>query len=284
MTFLTFIKSLFKKDNVKYLIAALITVLIVILAFTIARVRTLKTELAQSTMQNTIYQRNIEVLKDSAIHWKTKDSINATTVGLLSASSEMLKGQYSDLNNRFVNLIKDYNKKVQKQTYLEAKISAQDSIIASITSHNPDSTGSYVANDSTLHINKTVKYDDRNYNSISGDIKLHLDTNKIKSADVNLQHKFGIGIDLATYRDANGVPRVSVGTKYPNIDISVTGIQNVDDQLKAAADKAKAKSSFGIGLSVGYGYIIGSNTTLQRGAFVGIGLTYQPKFLQFNKK
>jgi hypothetical protein len=245
----------------------------------------LKSKVAESEKIQEINDRNLRVLKDSATHWKTKDSINAVTVGLLSATNDMLKTSYSDLDAKYTNLIKDYNKKIQKQTYLETQIKVKDSIIQSVRPGQPtDGIGSYVANDSTLHISDFKKYDARNYSSITGDIKLKLDSNKIKSANIGLERTFGIGIDLATYRDANGVPRVTVGTKYPGVDISVSGIQNVEDELQAAKNKTKIKSSFGLGIMAGYGYIIGNNTTLQKGVFIGIGIGWQPRFLQFNKK
>jgi hypothetical protein len=283
MNILTTIKNFFSLSNLKGILIVAITLLI---AFTLNqghRISTLTRQVAAAQEQKKIDDRNLEVAKQSAIYWKSKDSQNVVTVGLLSATNATWKTQFADLDTRFNNLILQNDKNVQRQSLLLTQIGIKDSIIASLSRNRVD-TGSYVINDSTLLINETKQYDARNYSKLSGNVSLHLDSNKIKLAKLNLQQSFGVGIDLATYRDNKGIPKVSVGSKYPGIQLSVTGIQDVNDQIQAAIDKKKEKSSFGFGLQLGYGYTIVAGQPVKPGLYVGVGVGWQPAFLRFNKK
>ena len=283
MKILTAIKNFFSMSNLKGILIVAITLLIAFTLYQGHRINTLTRQVAAAEEQKKIDDRNVAIAKASAVYWKSKDSQNVVTVGLLSATNATWKTQFADLDTKFNNLILQNDKNVQRQTLLITQIGIKDSIIAKLT-HNRVDTGSYVANDSTIFINETKKYDDRNFSKLSGNISLHLDSNKINAAKLNLEQSFGVGIDLATYRDSKGVPKVSAGSKYPGIQLSVTGIQDVNDQIQAAIDKKKEKSSLGFGLQFGYGYTIVAGQPVKRGVYLGVGVGWQPAFLRFNKK
>lgn len=279
------ITNIFQQKNVKAIIAVCAIIMLSLITCQHYSIQKLKGKVAAAEMKSTLSDRNAQTLKDSARYWIAKDSSNVATVGLLSATNDTWKTQFADLNNQFNDLIYKNEKNVQKQTLLQTQIAVKDSIIASLTRNGAtNTTGSYVANDSTLRINEVHKYDSVNYNSLTGNVSLHIDSNKIKSASLSLKQSFGIGINLATYRTAKGIPQVSVATKYPGAILSVSGIQDVNDQITSAVAKTKTKSSFGIGLQAGYGYTFVPGATIQRGVYVGIGLGWQPSFLRFNKK
>lgn len=280
------LKSWFSVQNLKVILVVFLSAMIGFIVYQQYRINDLKGQVAAANEQSVINARNVQVLKDSAHYWKAKDSTSVVTVGLLSATNDTWKTQFSDLNDKFNNLIYQNGKGVQRQTYLETQIGVKDSMIAKLT-HNPvtvgKDSGSYISGDSTLVINQVNKFDSRNFNSLTGTVQLHFDSTKLSSANVNFQQNFGIGVDMAIYRTAKGVPQVSVGTKYPNAQISVSGIQDVNDQIQAAVNKSKAKSAFGIGLQAGYGYTIVPGQPVGRGIYVGVGVGWQPNFLRFNK-
>jgi len=86
-------------------------------------------------------------------------------------------------------------------------------------------------------------------------------------------------IDLVTgiYRDPKTKRLMTrVTTDFPKIKFSDIHSFDITDSPAARDIIKNARRQFGVGLSIGYG-IIGNNT----GLYVGIGLNYTPKFLQF---
>jgi hypothetical protein len=92
-------------------------------------------------------------------------------------------------------------------------------------------------------------------------------------------------IDITTgiYRDPKTKRMMTrVSTTYPGLtfnDINSFDITDSPDTRKAL--KA-ARKEFGLGIQVGYG-LSGSNTGITPGFYIGAGIHYSPKFLQFGK-
>lgn len=92
-------------------------------------------------------------------------------------------------------------------------------------------------------------------------------------------------IDITTgiYRDPKTKRMMTrVSTTYPGLtfnDINSFDITDSPDTRKAL--KA-ARKEFGFGAQLGYG-LSGSNSGITPGFYIGIGLQYSPKFLQFGK-
>lgn len=279
------VKSVFTSKNIKFLIAIIILLLIGIIYYQNSKAAKLKAQIAVLTAQNNIFVNNTKVLAETAQKWKSKDSQNVITVGLLQASNQQWSTDFGDLNTKFNNLIKDADKKIQRQTYLETKIKVSDSIIAKIRADQgkQPKVPISISNDSTINIDQTNQYDSSNYHSTYGIMVVGIDNNKIKTAEINLSSKIGIGINLATYKDAAGISRVSVASRYPGLDLHVSGVTDLESEIQALKDKPKEKGSLGIGLTTGYGGIIGGSTTLQKGIFFGVGLVWMPNFLRFKK-
>jgi len=93
-------------------------------------------------------------------------------------------------------------------------------------------------------------------------------------------------IDLVTglYTDPKtGRLYVRASTTFPGITFSdMQALDMIDDPATKKALK-QARKSFGLGLSVGYGFTLAKDGTFVTGPNVGFGLTYTPKFLQFGK-
>jgi hypothetical protein len=238
------------------------------------RINNLKTANIVLTEKERIQRNNVKVLSEEAKYWKTKDSINVVTVGLLNADKEQMKNEFADLDKKFNNLINDNKKKVERIAYLETQVKTKDSVIIKLKADKPAPGGSYIKNDSTIIVYDSVAHDSRNWKVLKGSILLGIDSNKIKEATINLTSEQSMGIDLALFKDSQGIDRVSVGTKYPNAKISVSGIVDVEKRLsdyKKLADAKKKKSILGLGFQVGYGFYVKGNT-VYRTPYAGVGL------------
>lgn len=92
-------------------------------------------------------------------------------------------------------------------------------------------------------------------------------------------------IDIVTgiYREPKSKRLMTrVSTTFPNMTFSdVNSFDITDDPDTRAALKA-ARKPFGLGLQVGYG-IHGNTTGIYPGYYVGFGISYSPKWLQFGK-
>lgn len=262
----------------RYLIGTII-VLFVLLGVVIScqntQIHKLKAQNAVLTESERLYKNNTKVLGEQAQYWKTKDSISVVTVGLINADKELFKNQYKELDAKFNNLIKDYSKKVQRETYLEGQIKIKDQFIANLKPGQPGST--YIKNDSTIVVNDSMNVDSRNYKWTTGSIALKLDSNKIRQANISLITQQAIGVDLAMYKDAKGIDRVSFGTKYPNANLTISGINDIEktmqDYKKLAESKNKKTGRIGLGLNFGYGYTVQGNTIIG-GPYLGLGFSY----------
>jgi hypothetical protein len=92
-------------------------------------------------------------------------------------------------------------------------------------------------------------------------------------------------IDITTgiYRDPKTKRMMTrVSTTYPGLtfnDVNSFDITDSPDTRKALKD---ARKEFGLGIQVGYG-LSGSNAGITPGFYIGAGIHYSPKFLQFGK-
>jgi len=71
-------------------------------------------------------------------------------------------------------------------------------------------------------------------------------------------------------------------TDFPNVTLSEAQIVNVTDDQETKKALRSARKEFGIGINVGYGLGF-SSSGYSIGPYVGFGLSYNPKFLQFGK-
>jgi hypothetical protein len=99
----------------------------------------------------------------------------------------------------------------------------------------------------------------------------------------NISIEQSIDIVTAIYQDPKSKRLMTrVTTDYPNLTFSdINSFEIVDNPETRKALKS-ARKEFGLGLQVGYG-LSTSSAGLTPGVYVGFGLHYSPKFLQFGK-
>jgi len=92
-------------------------------------------------------------------------------------------------------------------------------------------------------------------------------------------------IDLVTgvYMDPKSKRIMTrVSTTFPNLTFSEINSFDITDNPETRSLMKAARKPFGLGINLGYGLGISSNG-IAPGLYVGIGLHYSPKFLQFGK-
>jgi hypothetical protein len=73
-----------------------------------------------------------------------------------------------------------------------------------------------------------------------------------------------------------------VSTTFPNLTFSEINSFDITDSPETRQLMKSARKQFGLGLNLGYGLNMGTNG-INTGVYVGIGLHYSPRFLQFGK-
>jgi hypothetical protein len=105
----------------------------------------------------------------------------------------------------------------------------------------------------------------------------------VKPLGTTLTIEQNIDIVTGLYQDPKSKRIMTrVSTTYPNLTFSDVNSFDVTDSPETRKALKAARKEFGLGLSVGYG-LIGNSNSMGTGVFVGLGVHYTPKFLQFGK-
>ena len=92
-----------------------------------------------------------------------------------------------------------------------------------------------------------------------------------------------IDIVTALYQDPKSKRIMTrVSTTYPNLTFSDVNSFDITDNPETRKALKAARKEFGLGVNLGYG-LLGSSTSLTTGFYIGVGVHYSPKFLQFGK-
>lgn len=92
-------------------------------------------------------------------------------------------------------------------------------------------------------------------------------------------------IDIVTglYQDPKSKRIMTrVSTTYPNLTFSDVNSFDITDNPETRKALKAARKEFGLGVNIGYG-LIGNSNSMSTGFYIGLGLHYSPKFLQFGK-
>ena len=92
-------------------------------------------------------------------------------------------------------------------------------------------------------------------------------------------------IDITTgiYRDPKTKRMMTrVATTYPGLTFNDINSFDITDNADTRKALKAARKEFGLGVQIGYG-ISGSSAGLSPGFYIGFGVHYSPKFLQFGK-
>lgn len=105
----------------------------------------------------------------------------------------------------------------------------------------------------------------------------------VKPLGTDLTIEQNIDIVTGLYQDPKSKRIMTrVSTTYPNLTFSDVNSFDITDNPETRKALKAARKEFGLGVNVGYG-LIGNSNSMSTGFYIGLGLHYSPKFLQFGK-
>jgi hypothetical protein len=193
-----------------------------------------------------------------------------------------------ELNNKYADLLGDFEVEKSKPPKVIIKT---EYIIKEVINNVPvlvevDSLGntSLAFNDSTYH-------DSINYRFLGGTIpyKIAFDSNdslyKVVPEYGSFNLTLGMNLNLGLFQDKD-TRKISIvaDTDYPGVTFTnIEGASIMDDPDNKKILR-KMRKPWGIGLNVGYGFIVDPTAgEINTGPYFGIGLSYTPKFLQWGR-
>jgi len=194
-----------------------------------------------------------------------------------------------EAKEKYVDLLKDfkYEKNKPPKVIIETEIEIKEVMgNVKITSTELDSNGN-----ATLIASDTARFDSINYRYLNGKIPYKLVFNKVDSTykivsdNGVFELRQGIGINYGLFQDKK-TKKISIvaTTDYPGITFTSLEGANIMDDKKNKELIRQMRKPWSIGLNVGYGAIVDvKNGSVATGPYVGFGISYSPKFLQWGK-
>lgn len=232
--------------------------------------RNLIDENLQLKQANSILSNNVKVANDTMEYWKDSYGNSLSEISILTATSSMLKSEYSNLNKQYKGLLADNSKSQEMIAYLKTQIDIKDRIIEDLSKNS--GSNSYILNDSTIKVSIGKVYDSVNYYSVNGTVYTRIKDNKIYAGRVDLTTQVGLGLDLAVSRDTKtGIAHLTSRTAFP-ARVQLGGITKIEDELNR-----KPSAYLGLGIVIGYGATIQKQPQVV--PYVGLAAYFSPKWL-----
>lgn len=221
------------------------------------------------------FQNNWEASLDTLEQFKIGDSTNRAQVLGYELTLEELKSEYS-------NLLADFEVEKNKppKTIIKTEYIIEETITEVPVYISIDSNGFNI-----LTFEDSLKHNKNNWRLLSGEIPFILDTlgtePKVVPGTGNFKIKFGMNLNLGLFKDSDTKKiMIKADTDYPGVEFtSIEGVSILDDP-KNKKQLRSLRKSFGLGVHIGYGINL-NGTNITPAPYIGIGISYQPKFLQW---
>jgi len=231
----------------------------------------------QKTELNRV-KNNYEAANDSLKQYKIDATTTRAEIRGFELTIDELKTEYTDLLGKF-----NIEKNKPPRTIIDVQYVYVDRIVeVPIYISKIDSTGR-----GFLTFSDTVKYDKFNYRYFSGNIPFRIDTlsKPVKFIPGNGTFLFtqGMNLKVGLFQDKKDKKiYIKADTDYPGITFtSLKGASILDDEESRKVAK-QLRKQFSIGTSVGYGLMYNiNNSNFVTGPYIGVGINYQPKWLQW---
>lgn len=218
---------------------------------------------------------NWEASLDTLKQFKIGDSTNRAQIAGYELTLDELETKYSGLLGDFEVEKNKPPRVVIKTEYVIKEVIKEVPVYATIDSNGVKS----------FEFNDSLRYNKNNWRSLSGKIPFSIDTlgtePKVIPENGSFLVQFGMNLNLGLFQDTDTKKiMIKADSDYPGIEFtSIEGASILDDPKNKKVLRSLRKS-FGLGVSVGYGLSFnGSN--IVTGPYIGLGITYQPKFLQW---
>lgn len=220
-------------------------------------------------------QNNWEASLDTLKQFKVGDSTNRAQISGYELTLNELETKYSDLLADFEIEKNKPPKVLIKTEYIIKEVIKEVPVYVTVDSNGVKS----------FEFSDSLKHNENNWRSLSGKIPFIIDTigsePRVIPQEGSFLVQFGMNLNLGLFQDTETRKvMIKADSDYPGIEFtSIEGASILDDPKNKKVLRSLRKS-FGLGVNIGYGIgFNGSNIT--SGPYIGLGVSYQPKFLQW---
>jgi len=279
--FTNILKFITDPKNTRMLLLGAIVILMLLFLQQCNRAKYFKEQVELEKQETQRVSNNYEAAMDTITQGKIdKDTWRAEKSGYELTLDELM-GKYSDLLGDFKVEKNKPPRVVIKTEYVIKEVITEVPVFVEV-----DSFGN-----TSLAFNDSTRHNANNYRYLSGKIpyKIVMDpTDSIYRVVPNpgtFDLTLGMNLNLGLFQD-NKTRKISIvaDTDYPGITFTtLDGASIMDDPANKKILRSMRKP-WGIGLNVGYGFSVNTGTGLiSTGPYVGLGLSYTPKFLQWGR-
>lgn len=221
-------------------------------------------------------ENNLKASRDTITQFKVGESTwRAEKLGYTIKLS-VLEDDYASLFKDFI-----YEKNKPPKTIIYTEFITKDSIIK-VPVYITDGNSEY---DNHLTFSDSVNYSGNNYRYLNGIIPFNYNFKDsiIIPGNGTFNLSQGMNINLGLYKDkkTNAIG-ISAETDYPGVTFTKLEGAYILDDPKSRKLTREFRKQWSLGVSVGYGIMYDiKNSEIRNGPYLGLGLNYQPKFLQW---
>lgn len=273
--FKNIINYLFDSKNRNKLLFGLSIILFLFLLHQCNSIRNLKDEVKAEQRENIRITNNFEASQDTIRQFKISDSTTRAEILGYQLTVDELKDNYSELLGKYEIERNKKPKTIIRTEYIIKEVIRE---VPVYVASNEDGTYSIIFSDST-------KFNELNYRNLSGNIPFIIDTSDVKPKVIpgngNFDLELGMNLRLALFKDdITKKIMIKADTDYPGIKF--TELEGADILYEDNSSTRDLRKRFSIGLSTGFGAMYNTQSNnIGVGPYIGIGLNYQPKILQW---
>jgi hypothetical protein len=220
-------------------------------------------------------KNNWKASSDTLVQFKIKDFTNRAQILGYELTLEELETEHSRLLADFEIERNKPPKVIIKTEYIIREVIKEVPVYVTIDSNGVKQ----------FEFNDSVNHNKNNWRTISGKIPFIIDTLGLKPKVIpgngNFTIQFGMNLNLGLFQDKDTKKiMIKVDSDYPGIRFTSIEGASILDNPKNKKALNSLKKSFGLGVNIGYGASF-NNGNILAGPYIGLGLGYHPKFLQW---
>lgn len=236
----------------------------------------LKRELAETTLEANRTHNNYLASLDTIKYYKNEN-------GFLIAEKRSFVFQLDEFNTKYKDLKKEYTDALSLNKDLKNQNTLLKSEIEILSKIKPGGVVTKI-NDTTaiLGFNKFDDFGFGNSRQFNGKVKVQYFNNQFRIDSLNTEFDLKQTIKLyASIDETNGYKQVKMASHYPGLNIlEIENINLINNKLN---EKPAKRDRWSIGFGVGYGVGLVNGSTISISPWIGVGLYWSPKWLQFGK-
>ena len=279
--FTNILKFITDPKNTRMLLLGAVVIFLLLFLQQCNATKAAKAEVELQKQETVRISNNYDAAMDTIKQTKVDDNTWRSEKLGYELTLDELKGKYADLLGDF-----KVEKNKPPKTIIKTEFIIKEKIDSVLVTSILDSAGN-----GYLVIVDTARYDSANFRYLNGNIPYKLVLNEIDSSyklvpDLGtFEITQGMNLNLGLFQDKD-TKKISImaDTDYPGITFTkIDGASIMDDPANKKILRDMRKP-WGLGLNVGYGAIVDvKNGSVATGPYVGFGISYSPKFLQWGK-